>query len=444
MPATLTDLVGVRSRLVDEVLTYLDTLAADMAVLPAYYPAHLRTAETGTTRFDAIRQLVQVAEDRAVFEQWLAAERERLRAAGQDVDDRQAYAPFRSLPDHEDADTMPRDRPAPPPPLPWDQHAGQRFKRAVILGDPGFGKTWLLRYEARRLAREGAQKLRARTRALNDLVLPIWARLSDVNQSDDPLEDTLVALAGMGYSEAFRRFIRERLQTDRCVILLDAWDEVPVEVPPDGQPLAYLPRFRQRLGQRLAAFALQFPKPRLLITSRIVGYIESPLPDAQELELLAFDTHSLEAFVRVWFGDENTKDSPTLTQQFLALVREHPRVHGLARIPLMLTLLCRVYQEQPIDFPTRRVDLYSRCLRGLLRDWKEEKDKRQISDAYVDAVLELLYVVGYSLFSEGYDQFSESLLRTKITAWLKDVAHRMNSIIAIRLHSLPNSKVMGS
>jgi hypothetical protein len=287
MPATLTDVVNVRSQLVREVLRYLDTLATDMAVLPAYYPAHLRTDATGTTRFDAIRQLVQVVQDRSVFEQWLAAERERLRASGQDVDNRRAYAPFRSLPEHEDADTMPRDRPASPPPLPWDEHAGKRFKRAVILGDPGFGKTWLLRYEARRLACEGAQGLRARTLALNDLVLPIWERLSDVNQSDDPLEDTLVACAvaraGMGSSEALRRFIRARLQTDHCVILLDAWDEVQVEVPPPGQQVACRPHFRQRLGQRLAAFARQFPQPRLLLTSRIVGYTASPIPDAQEL-----------------------------------------------------------------------------------------------------------------------------------------------------------------
>ena len=107
MPATLTDVVNVRSQLVREVLRYLDTLATDMAVLPAYYPAHLRTDGMGTTRFDDIRQLVQVVQDRSVFEQWLAAERERLRAAGQNVDDRRAYAPFRARPEHEDADRAP-------------------------------------------------------------------------------------------------------------------------------------------------------------------------------------------------------------------------------------------------------------------------------------------------------------------------------------------------
>ena len=428
MPATLTDVVNVRSQLVGEVLRYLDTLATDMAVLPAYYPAHLRTDATGTTRFDAIRQLVQMVQDRSVFE--LAAERERFRAAGQDVDDRRAYAPFRARPEHEDTDRSPAsDRPPLPPPVPWDEHAGTRFPRAIILGDPGFGKTWLLRYEARRLARAGAQGLRARTVALNDLILPIFVRLSEVNQRDDSMEDTLVALAGTGYSEAFRRFVRARLSTPHCALLLDAWDEsAGGDTPPPGQPLAYRPHHRQRLGQRLAAFARQWPHPRLLLTSRIVGYTASPVPEMPELELLAFDTRYIAAFARVWFGDDDNDDTPTRAQAFLALVREQPRVRGLARIPLMLVLLCRTYQETPQGFPTRRVDLYQRCLRGLLRDWQRDQDKwhgdqgtGEMSDAYVDAVMELLQAVACTLFSEGYEQFSESLLRRTIKAWLDSV-----------------------
>ena len=39
-------------------------------------------------------------------------------------------------------------------PLTWNASTAEseEFRRAVVLGDPGFGKTWLLRHEARRLA----------------------------------------------------------------------------------------------------------------------------------------------------------------------------------------------------------------------------------------------------------------------------------------------------
>ncbi|MCI0349728.1 MAG: hypothetical protein L0Z53_09910, partial [Acidobacteriales bacterium] len=136
----------------------------------------------------------------------------------------------------------------------------------------------------------------------------------------------------------------------------------------------------------------------------------------KELELLAFNTPQIEAFVRVWFGEGDTAN------QFLTMLRQNHQMRGLARIPLMLTLLCRIWiesKEKKQGFPTRRVELYDRCLRGLLSDWKiddkgHDKEELWVSMAYVDAMIELLQEVGYELFVEGYEQFSPSLLRAKI------------------------------
>lgn len=199
------------------------------------------------------------------------------------------------------------------------------------------------------------------------------------------------------------------MQTDRCALLLDAWDEVPVEHPIDGQPVSYEARYRQRLGQRLGAFARRFSKPRILITSRIVGYTGSPIPGANEIELMSFEALQQGAFARTWFGDGSEK-----AKEFLALLWRSPQVNGLARIPLMLALMCRACQEEHLTFPTRRVDLYDRCVRGLLRDWRQEKEQREVSDAYVEALLEVLRETSYALFSEGYEQFSDVVLRAKM------------------------------
>lgn len=68
MAARFGQLLSVRSRLVEEVITYLDDLAKRAAALPTYYPAHLSSSAAGTTRFDEIRQIVQVVEDRSGFE----------------------------------------------------------------------------------------------------------------------------------------------------------------------------------------------------------------------------------------------------------------------------------------------------------------------------------------------------------------------------------------
>ena len=94
---------------------------------------------------------------------------------------------------------------------------------------------------------------------------------------------------------------------------------------------------------------------------------------AQELELIPFDQLQIDRFARAWFGDE-------CSSPFLDTLSKNAPMRGLARIPLILTLICRSFLEKKLGFPTRRVDLYERCLWGLLRDWKEEKERREISE----------------------------------------------------------------
>jgi HEAT repeat protein len=285
----------------------------------------------------------------------------------------------------------------------------------VILGDPGYGKTWLLRFEAHLLARTGSQRLREVQIGLDGLVVPVFLRLADVNKTTTAIEETVLDLVGQGHSAAFRDWLGKKLKTENCVLLLDAWDGVPVEVPRDGQPIEYKEHYRQRLGQRLQAFARDFRRPRLLLTTRDEGYIGPPIAGLQELVLLASDPPAVEAFVRVWFGT----GSPA-AEQVLGMFRDNHAVGGLARIPLMLTLMCRGVQAGTFRFPVvRRGDLYESCLRGLLRDWREEKEERVISDTDVDALLEVVGGVAFLLFFDDHEQFPESVLGEKLTGCLE-------------------------
>jgi HEAT repeat protein len=406
--------------LIRDVLEYLDGLALKAAELPRYYPDHLRTGAAGATRFDDVRQQVQVVEDRSAFDRWQAEELERTRAVGHDFGG-PGYKPMRALPEFGERDETQGGIPPPPTPVTWDERAGERYKRAIILGDPGLGKSWLLHYEARRLAGDAARQLRERAAGLGELTLPVFTHLWRVNRRDAPFEDELIDFVVGTRSDAFRRFVREKLDSERCVILLDAWDEVPVEAPKGGQSIGHEKGYRQLLGERLENFAARFLRPRLLLTSRTVGYDPAHLniPDMQELELLAFDSPQIESFVSVWFGDDARGAS-----RCMAMLRQNPQVRGLARIPLMLTLLCRVYavcKKGRRDFPNRRVELYDECMRGLLQDWREEKGLRE--EGYAEVVLELLDEVGYALFAEGLEQFGESDLRKKIVAWLSGVTY---------------------
>ncbi|MBI4329736.1 MAG: HEAT repeat domain-containing protein [Chloroflexi bacterium] len=394
-----------RSALEEDILAYLEALSRAAAELPEYYPAHLRTTqEPGETPFDQVRQVVCVVDAPGHFEEWLAEEQERERGAGNEFNRWDyAYAPRYLRPGLEEKDTS--WRPALPGPLRWDEHAGQRFRRAVILGVPGSGKTWLLRYEARRLAVSAAARLRRGDVTVQDLVFPIMAQLSDLCRDDGPLEEALEEYVAGKAPGAFRSFVRDKLKTERCVVLLDAWDEATGEGPGAGQPGEFLASYPQRLGRRLADFARKFSLARILLTSRTAGYGARPIPGAQEVELAPLETPRVESFVRAWFRDDGKT-----ADLFLDGLRRSHQVRGLARVPLMLALMCRAYREGTPAFPARRVEVYDRCLRGLLRDWKEEAQRRLVSDLSVTGILSRLATVALKLQRQQRDRFTEAEL----------------------------------
>ena len=391
----------------NEVRKYLEGLLERLTAVPSYFPAYLRTTPTEQSGFHTLRQEVQLLDNRAILKRWQADAQEHLRVTGY-TDDGVAYAPYRARPEFdEDEIEWQIARP-----LSWSE-ASARFERAVILGDPGVGKSWLLRYEACRLAREALQDP---TCSLDDIHLPIFLPLATLNQRAKMVEALLDTVIGSQYSKEYRGFVQDRLNTGQCTVLLDGLDELPTTAQPDGQMRAVTPYSRSQLRQILQEFAYDYPKPRLLLTSRPVGYTGSPIPGAQELELLAFDQEQIEHFVQAWFHEQ-----PEHATQFLTQLRQQAPVRGLARIPLMLSLLCRSYNDNRL-FPTRRVDLYDQCLHGLLHDWKEE-DKKQDADTQVEAILELLQDVSYTLIAKGWEQCSARELRRIIHEWLEGVDH---------------------
>ena len=429
MAGTLAKLVSIRSQLAKEIIQYLETTASRAAELPAYFPAHFRESVDRGIPFDSIRQTVRVVTNQALLER-VRQELVAMRSASLDPW-KCVYLPHRSWPGgpewehrHELLANSEHSQL-----VPWDERAGEKFPRAIILGDPGYGKTWLLRYEARRLARQAADNLRTCAVALEEVVLPIYTPCSDLNDRDDPLEEALVErmLASLPQvsgprSEHLASFVRGRFTSKQCVMLLDALDEVTKERPALGEGIQYLPKHRQRLCQRIKKFAESFPEPRMLVACRIVEYHTSPVPKASELVVVDFHPKQVRSFVEVWFSEADQR------QRVVEMLDATPQVIGLARIPLMLTLMCRLWQRlfeeekrskhdqtsTSVELPTQRAEIYERCLRGLLEERETERKGWRIGPAKVAPVLDLLQEIGFQLFLEGYEQFEETRLRDKI------------------------------
>jgi formylglycine-generating enzyme required for sulfatase activity/energy-coupling factor transporter ATP-binding protein EcfA2 len=264
----------------------------------------------------------------------------------------------------------------------------------VVLGDPGAGKSTLVRALLLALARgEGAQRF-----GLHGVWLPILfpvaafaeARRAPGAHDLAPLEYLTTYYLGLSqpdYGPLFRR----ALETGRALVLLDGLDEVRED--------------RLLLVRCLEAFVREWDAPgnRFLATSRIAGYDEAPLDDSLFLRVIAqpLDDAGICCFIEQWssaYERAGAHDLPTdellaelelqrrsseRADDLRAAVFTNPNVTALARCPLLITILALIHQ-QGARLPDRRVDLYRLCVEALAETWNRS---RSLSGREIDVYL---------------------------------------------------------
>ncbi|MGI8802259.1 MAG: NACHT domain-containing protein [Solirubrobacteraceae bacterium] len=273
------------------------------------------------------------------------------------------------------------EQPAPPSPTPVSvPRVLAEADLTLVLGDPGTGKTTLLRY----LALQHAQALLggspAATEEFGHAFLPLYVRAGDFARSSERqrglgafipsfLSDTMECPVDR---EHLQRLITTNLRAGRCVVLIDGLDEVSSAA--------------ERIGvvEAIAHFVIaQQPRGnRFVCTSRISGYAAAPLPPAfAAVRLLEMDDASIEHFLRLYVPamerTEAAAKSPEILERdakrtirgLVAAFANNPGVRRLAANPLLLTALLLVHRTQG-GLPERRVDAYKAVADALGRTWR--------------------------------------------------------------------------
>jgi hypothetical protein len=220
-------------------------------------------------------------------------------------------------------------RVGPEQPEPLETVLRRPHTRWVLLGDPGSGKTTVLRHAALKLLDDP------------DGRLPIYLTVAEI---EDGIEPALRRLFERFGAADLTRWAHKEILEGRAVLLLDGLDEV-----------ADLAAAREALLK----LAVNVGKTTtLVIASRPTGY--KPLSiDFVTLALCPLGVEEQRALLSRWVPDDARVTAA------LARLSRTPRLRRLAENPLLLTLAGLVLRAGK-DVPQRRAELYELALDVLV------------------------------------------------------------------------------
>ncbi len=220
----------------------------------------------------------------------------------------------------------------------------------MVLGGPGAGKSTFLRrmgWEALKGSKKGEFKYAC---------IPVLIELKDFRTDPIDLEGKIAEEFEICGFPEHQRFTEAALKQGKLLILLDGLDELPSARLTDAI-------------DKIQDFVDRHSKNRFIASCRIAAY-RNNLRRFTDVAIAEFDDEQIQYFINNWFHSQ--PDRAQDCWQKLAS-KEYAAAKELVHTPLLLTLICLLYQRAG-RFPTNRATLYEKALRVLLEEWAGEKN----------------------------------------------------------------------
>ena len=234
-----------------------------------------------------------------------------------------------------------------------------RLPRLVILGDPGAGKSSLLRFLALRWARITDPN------EFSTKPLPLLIELREYDRWECSSNKSL--LRYLNEAQTYHRLNQvdlDRLlqRPNAAVFFLDGLDEV------------FDPARREQVVNDIHRLSNEYPTAPIIVTSRVIGYKPQRLRDAEFRHFLLqdFEPDQVEAFLDHWHEQTFTDpaDRAFKRHRLVQAIEESRAIAELAGNPLLLTMMAILNRNQ--ELPRDRAELYEQAARVLLDQWDTE------------------------------------------------------------------------
>jgi transcriptional regulator with XRE-family HTH domain/predicted nucleotidyltransferase len=290
------------------------------------------------------------------------------------------FVPVRLRPDPADRDDISQLR-EPCFELPL-KHWLTGYRRILVRGDPGSGKTTSLRH----LAWSYAAGTAAASGYPHEQFTPIFVRLAEFSiiakqgNEIDLVQFTASQARWAGGPDP-EAVLRNELKAGRCLVLLDGLDEAGDQ---------------RGLVEALVNFVRTYPKNRFILSSRIVGLNARPWTqlDFKSFTVARWQDEEIREFLAKWcaaddghFASKKCGRCSDRAEKLRQAFTMSSGVLAIASNPLMLTVLARLHHADAV-LPRRRVDLYNKLTEVLLETWEAAKHDAQTGDFLHEAGLD--------------------------------------------------------
>jgi predicted NACHT family NTPase len=239
----------------------------------------------------------------------------------------------------------------------------QTYKYTVILGRPGSGKSTLTQRKALEWAR--AQSIILSSKEL-PLLIELRNYIENQKQSRCTFLEYLHRGTGVSGGTLNQRDLAEWLKNHQTLVMFDGLDEVLDDA------------VRENVATDIINFANDYPKVRVLVTSRIVGYEQQGQrfrnANFREFMLQDLDIEQIKDFVTQWHKlafEDSPYEGNQKCKRLLDAIDKFSAFGELAGNPLLLTMMAILNRFE--ELPRDRATLYERASELLLQSWDGSK-----------------------------------------------------------------------